>query len=410
MQVWVVHWHVWTLTHDPRALGAIGLARFFPIVLLSLVGGAVADSWDRRRVMFATQSAMAVIPLILAAESFAGHISVYLIYALMAAGAVAVAFDNPARQSLLPNLVPREEFPNAAALNSTAFQCAQVIGPLAGGLLIERGMLGWAYLINSLSFVAVLIALAMMRLPPSVPHHGDPEVDRRGGVSVGALLEGLQFVYRTPILVWTMALDFFATFFSSANSLLPVFATDILGVHGRGYGLLAAAQSVGSLGAGAILATRPSVVRQGKTVIIAVAIFGVATVVFGVSRRFWLTWLALAVVGASDTVSTILRQTIRQLVSPDRLRGRMTSINMIFFMGGPQLGELEAGLVAGWLGAPASVIIGGVACLAATAWVGLRATALRAYRAGSHDSPSSTKIEQAPAAANEEPPPSISNS
>jgi MFS family permease len=409
MQVWVVHWHIWTLTHDPRKLGYIGLARFVPIMLLSLVGGAVADTWDRRRVMFATQSAMAAIALILAAASFAGRVNIYLIYALMAAGAVAVSFDNPARQSLIPNLVPREDFPNAAALNSTAFQCAQVIGPLAGGLLIDRGMLGWAYLFNSLSFVAVIIALWMMLLPPSVPRHAASSEQERGRVSIGALVEGLRFVAQTPILVWTMALDFFATFFSSANSLLPVFATDILGVHGRGYGLLAAAQSVGSLGAGAILATRPPIARQGKTVIVAVAVFGVATVVFGASRFYWLTWLALAVVGASDTVSTILRQTIRQLVSPDRLRGRMTSINMIFFMGGPQLGEVEAGLVAAWFGAPASVILGGVACLAATSWIAIRAQSLRAYRVGAGVPESDVNLETA-TAANEEPPPSITNS
>lgn len=413
MQVWVVHWHIWTLTHDPRALGAVGLARFVPIVLLSLVGGAVADAWDRRRVMFATQSALAAIALALATASFAGRVSVYLIYALMAAGAVAISFDNPARQSLIPNLVPREDFPNAAALNSTARQCAQVIGPLAGGLFIERGMLGWAYLLNSFSFIAVIVALAAMRLPPSVPSHGaSPEESRetRGRVSVAALIEGLHFVRRTPILVWTMTLDFFATFFSSANSLLPVFATDVLGVHGRGYGLLAAAQSVGSLGAGAILATRRPVARQGKTVILAVAVFGAATVVFGFSKWYWLTWVALAVIGASDTVSTILRQTIRQLVSPDRLRGRMTSINMIFFMGGPQLGELEAGLVAGWLGAPASVVIGGVACLAATAWVAARASALRAYCAETDITAPDEKSGRAVPAVNEEPPQGISNS
>jgi MFS family permease len=407
MQVWVVHWHIWTLTHDPRALGAIGLARFFPIVILSLVGGAVADAWDRRRVMFVTQSVLALVALVLAAFTFTGHINIFLIYALMAAGAAAMAFDNPARQSLIPNLVPREDFPNAAALNSTAVQCAHVIGPLLGGLLIDRNLLGWAYLANSLSFLAVLVSLALMRLPPSVPHHqqGDREGER-GRISLGALLEGMRFVRQTPILVWTMALDFLATFFSSANSLLPVFATDILGVHGRGYGMLAAAQSVGSLGAGAIMATRPPIARQGRTVLAAVGVFGVATVVFGLSRWYWLTWLALALVGASDTVSTILRQTIRQLISPDRLRGRMTSINMVFFMGGPQLGEVEAGLVAGWLGAPASVVIGGAACLLATAWVGARAPALRRYR------PSESSLEEEAVilpAPNEEPPPGLTN-
>jgi MFS family permease len=288
-------------------------------------------------------------------------------------------------------------------LNSTAFQCAQVLGPVFGGLLIDRRMLGWAYLANSFSFMAVLVALAMMRLPPSMPLHGEAE---RGKFSLGGLLEGLRFVWQTPILVSTMTLDFLATFFSSANSLLPVFATDILGVSGRGYGLLAAANSVGSLAAGAIVATRRPIVRQGRTVVLAVGVFGAATVLMGLSRWYWLTWLALAVVGASDTVSTILRQTIRQLISPDRLRGRMTSINMIFFMGGPQLGEMEAGLVAAWLGAPISVISGGVACLLATALLAARSPALLQYRISPG---SSDAADAAVALANKEDPPGLSN-
>ena len=195
-------------------------------------------------------------------------------------------------------------------------------------------------------------ALFALRLPEGVAAEPGEEKAR---VSLGALTEGLSFVRRTPILVWTLTLDFLATFFSSANALLPIFARDILHVGARGYGLLAAAEAVGALLTGMLLSLLPQIRQQGRTVIWAVVAYGLATVAFGASHLFWLSWLALALVGAADSVSTILRQTIRQLVTPDRLRGRMTSVNMIFFMGGPQLGELEAGLAATWLGAPWSV-------------------------------------------------------
>jgi hypothetical protein len=201
-----------------------------------------------------------------------------------------------------------------------------------------------------------------------------------GTVSFGALTEGLRFVWQTPILVWTLSLDFLATFFSSANALMPIFARDILHVGARGYGLLAAAEAVGALAAGACLAVGRPIVRQGRTVLWAVVLYGAATVVFGASKLFWLSWMALAFGGVADSISTILRQTIRQLVTPNRLRGRMTSVNMIFFMGGPQLGEFEAGLVATWLGAPWSVITGGLGCLLTVALVAARASTLRNYR------------------------------
>jgi MFS family permease len=179
------------------------------------------------------------------------------------------------------------------------------------------------------------------------------------------LLEGLRFVRRTPIIVQTMTLDFVATFFASANQLLPIFAKDILRVGAQGYGFLAAAQAGGAVATGLLMARLGTLKRQGQLVIVSIAVFGAATIGFGLSRAFWLSLLLLAVAGAADTVSTILRQTIRQLLTPNPLRGRMTSINMIFFMGGPQLGEVEAGTVAALLGAPFSVVTGGAACLIA---------------------------------------------
>src|SRR5207237_5948123 len=183
------------------------------------------------------------------------------------------------------------------------------------------------------------------------------------GISLKGLVECLRFVWRTPIIVQTMTLDFVATFFASANQLLPIYAKDILNVGARGYGVLGAAPAAGAIVAGLIMARLGVLKKQGVTVIVSVAFYGAAMIGFGVSRVFWISLLMLAATGAADTVSTILRQTIRQLVMPNKLRGRMTSINMIFFMGGPQLGEVEAGTVAALVGAPLSVVTGGAACL-----------------------------------------------
>jgi MFS family permease len=196
-------------------------------------------------------------------------------------------------------------------------------------------------------------------------------------------MEGLRFVWRTPIIVQTMTLDFIATFFASANQLLPIFAKDILQVGARGLGFLASASAVGAVLAGLVMARLGILKRQGVIVIVSVATFGAATIAFGLSRVFWFSLAMLAITGAADTVSTILRQTIRQLATPNNLRGRMTSVNMIFFMGGPQLGELEAGTVAALVGAPLSVLTGGIGCLLAAGVAIVAAKTLRRYEGSS---------------------------
>ncbi len=383
MQVWAINWQLYALTHHALALGLIGLFRVVPIILFSLIGGTVADAWDRRKVMLATQTTLALVAAALGLLTVTHQMTAAHIYLLTVIGAAAMAFDNPARQALIPSLVPRADFASAIALNSIVFRTATIAGPMAAGLLIARGGLGDTYWINAASFLAVIAALLLMRMPAGAsPTEADagPEPEK-ARVSVEALTEGLRFVWQTPILVWTLSLDFLATFFSSANALMPIFARDILHAGARGYGVLAAAEAVGALGAGLVLSLGRPIVRQGKVVLWAVVAYGLATVVFGASRLFWLSWLALAAVGVADSVSTVLRQTIRQLVTPDRLRGRMTSVNMIFFMGGPQLGELEAGLAATWLGSPWSVIVGGLGCLLTVALVAARAPLLRGYRA-----------------------------
>jgi predicted MFS family arabinose efflux permease len=222
------------------------------------------------------------------------------------------------------------------------------------------------------------VALAKMR---NVPERQASEAGSRDDVSWHAALEGLRFVFRSPLIRSTMLLDFFATFFSSATALLPIFAQDILQVGARGYGWLYAAPAVGAMATSAVMVPMTErIERRGRTLLWAVGGYGVATVVFGLSRTFWLTFACLALTGATDTVSTIIRNVVRQLETPDRLRGRMTGINMVFFLGGPQLGELEAGMVANWFGAAFSVVTGGIGCLIATAWVAATTPALRSYR------------------------------
>ena len=207
-------------------------------------------------------------------------------------------------------------------------------------------------------------------------------MDRRA-ISVGALAEGLRFVFSRPVLRSTLLLDGLATFFCSATALLPLFAQDVLQVGPRGYGWLYAAPSVGAVLASlAMVRFADRITRRGVVLLWAVAVYGTATVVFGLSRAFWVTFLALAVTGAADTVSAVLRNIVRQLETPDRLRGRMVGISMLFFMGGPQLGEFEAGVAAQWLGAGLAVVVGGVASVFTTAWIAWRTPALRAYRRG----------------------------
>jgi predicted MFS family arabinose efflux permease len=224
----------------------------------------------------------------------------------------------------------------------------------------------------------VIVALLMMR---DLPAKASSSSGSRDDVSLHAALEGLRFVFRSPLIRSTMLLDFFATFFSSATALLPIFAQDILRVGAKGYGWLYAAPAAGALVTSAIMVPMTErIERRGRTLLWAVAGYGLATVVFGLSRSFWLTFFCLALTGATDTVSMVIRNIVRQLETPDRLRGRMTGVNMMFFMGGPQLGELEAGAVANWLGAPFSVISGGIGCLVTTAWVAAATPALRRYR------------------------------
>jgi MFS family permease len=382
MQNAALLWHVSLLVPDSKglALGAVGLAKVVPIVAFSMISGVVADAWDRRRLMLLTQIGSAIVALALAWLTWRGLSVVWPIYALAALGSAVGAFDLPARQSLVPMLVPRADLPNAISLNAIMVQVASVLGPALSGFLIATSGLTAVYLSNALSFGFVIVALLMMRDVPTRPEAHAAGTDN---VSWAAALEGLRFVFRSPLIRSTMLLDFFATFFSSATALLPMFAQDILHVGARGYGWLYAAPAVGATAmSGAMVILMERIEHRGRALLVAVALYGAATVGFGLSRTFWPMFVCLALTGMADTVSMVIRNVVRQLETPDRLRGRMMGVNMIFFVGGPQLGEIEAGGLAHWLGAPFSVVSGGIGCLIATAWVAASTPQLRGYRAG----------------------------
>jgi MFS family permease len=375
MQTVAINWHIYLLTKSSLALGVVGLVRVVPIILCSLVGGVVADVFDRKRLIIVTQLVMLTNAGLLSAVTAYGLRSVWPIYLLTALSSAATAFENPARQALLPMLVPAEDFTSAVSLGLISFNFATVVGPALAGFVLSAYGPAPVYAANAVSFVAVIAAMLLIRASGRVA----ATESGAARVSFAALREGLGFVRRTPIIVQTMTLDFIATFFASATALLPIFAAEILHVGARGLGLLASAPAAGSVIAGFVMARLGTLRKQGFILLASIGVYGLATILFGLSKFFWLSLVMLALVGASDTVSTVLRQTIRQLATPDYLRGRMTSINMIFFMGGPQLGEMEAGALASLLGASLSVVTGGAGCIVAVGVAAMMARKLRSY-------------------------------
>jgi MFS family permease len=317
---------------------------------------------------------MLLSAVILAVMSQLGLTTIWVIYLVTALAAAANTLGLPARQALVPSLVPREHLAGALSLNITAWQLATVVGPSLAGIIIASGGVGAVYWVDAVSFLVILGALLLIR---SRPVAGD-----RRDVSLRAALEGLRFVRRNELIWSTMLLDFLATFFSAATTMLPIFAQDILKVGPRGMGLLFAAPSAGAVVASIVTSVTGAGKRQGRLLLWAVVVYGISTIVFGLSTSFWLSLLMLALTGASDTVSMVVRGTIRNLETPDELRGRMVAVNMLFFAGGPQLGEIEAGVAAKLLGGPLSVAMGGLACVLATGGVAAAVPSLRRYGDG----------------------------
>jgi MFS family permease len=364
MQLWALYWHVRQLTADPIAVSGVGLVKFLPVMVLSLLAGVIADRINRRTLIILTQSCLALVALLLGVFTKSGSISLTHIYILLVFQSIAVAFDVPARQALIPNLVPARHLSSAYSMNSIASNTGAIIGPAVSGLIIGYFGLQFTYFINSLSYLAVIIAFLQVGDVPGMK--GELNTTKHTiGSTWEEIKEGIQFIQSKMIIKSTMLLDFFATFFSSANTLLPFVALDILDVGPIEYGWLSASQAIGTVGAALIISQKISIRRQGLIMISAVTTFGFATVLFGLSRNFWLTMASLILIGAMDGTSTILRNTTRQLQTPNRLRGRMVSINQIFFKGGPQLGEMESGIVAQLLGVQVAIVTGGIGCVLA---------------------------------------------
>jgi MFS family permease len=373
MQLSALFWHIRILTGEPQplALGGIGLARILPVLVFSFLGGPVADTLNRRRVLFVTQTAMALVAFVLALLTFTGHITIWYIYLLTAIQATAVAFDGPARQAMIPNIVPAEDLPSAFSMSSIAQNAGAIIGPALSGIVIVALGQGYTYFFNAISFLAVIIALVLIG-----PVMQD---SKKSGVHLGAAMDGIRFIFSKPIILSTMLMDFVATFFASANTMMPIVAKDILKVGEIGYGWLSSAQAIGSVAAGVVVSQVQKLHKQGPIFLIAVVIFGLTTVLFGATSAFALAMLALILMGAADAVSTIIRNTIRQLNTPDHIRGRMTAVNQIFFQGGPQLGEVESGIVASLFGVPAAIISGGIGCIVGTILIVIKWPQLRTY-------------------------------
>ncbi len=390
MQLIAINWHIYDLLRGQTytvellgrsielgaqalGLGTLGLVRVIPIIIFALFGGMLADTRNRRNLLLFTEGFDVAIAGLLAYLTITGQTTVGHIYLITAMLAAMNALEGPSRQSLIPHLVPAEHFGNAVSVQTLMFTTAAIIGPALAGLIVGYFNVGYVYAVNALSFTAVVISLLMMRYRGHV-------AAKSTGLGFAALTEGLRYVFRTPIISSTMLLDFIATFFSSARTMLPIVASDILGVGAVGYGWLATADSVGAALAGGGLATRGAQLRrQGPLLLGCVVVYGLATALFGLSNFFALSFVMLMVVGASDAVSTVIRGTVRQLMTPDELRGRMTSVNMMFFMGGPQLGELEAGLVAAAFGVPFAVVTGGLATVALTLLIAWKYPMLRRF-------------------------------
>jgi MFS family permease len=371
-----VSWQVYALSGSAFQLGLLGLLRFLPALTFGLVGGAVADSFDRRRIGIVAQALILGATTLLLVAAARRQATLGLVYATMAAVATAQAFEWPARVALLPLLVSRETLPSAIVVSSTIQQLAFVIGPaLAGGAIALAGV-ALAYAVP-----VALVAVSIGALGALRPRAGGGP---RGTVSLRGIREGLRFVWHRQVLLGAMTLDLFAVIFGGATALLPIYARDILRVGPLGYGMLYASLDFGALLMAVVLLARPPIEHMGRALMLAVLGFGGGTIVFGLSHSFTLSLAAYMFIGMADQVSVVMRQTMIQLATPDALRGRVSSVNMLFIGASNQLGAVESGFVAAATSAVFSVVSGGAACLAVLGLVVLRMPELRRYRGELH--------------------------
>ena len=350
-----VGWQMYALTGSALDLGLVGLAQFVPSVLLLLLAGHVADRHDRRRVLQMCAVAEALAALTLGAGSALGMLTPRAIFALVFLVGAARAFRTPTMQALLPSLVPESMLARAIAANTTASQAASVAGPAIGGIVYIAGP-AVVYGACAALFVAAGALIHFVR-PRRLQQRPSPST------GLASMLDGIRFIRHRPVVLGAISLDLFAVLLGGATALLPIYARDLLHTGPWGLGLLRSATAVGALGMALWLAHHPLGARAGRKMFAAVAVFGAATIVFGVSRSFALSLAALVVLGAADVVSVVVRHTLVQLETPDHMRGRVSAVNALFFGTSNQLGEFESGVMAAWLGVVPSVVVGGLGTL-----------------------------------------------
>jgi len=351
-----VGWQIYHLTRDPLDLGFIGLAQFLPFIMLVLPAGQVADRMDRRLVLVGAYTVAACCAVILLWFTLSGSTHAWPIFVAMTLFGMARAFWMPASQAMTPNLVPREVFPSAVAINSTVMQAAVITGPAIGGLLLVLGPhVVYSTVVGLLIVVVVLVASIK-------PVRATLRAD--AAFRMGDLLEGLRFVVRRRTVLGAISMDLFAVLFGGATALLPIFAADVLHVGPAGLGILRTAPGVGAALTAVFLAVRPLDKHVGSWMFGGVAVYGVATIAFGLSTVFWMSLTALFFLGIGDMVSVFIRHLLVQLETPDEIRGRVSAVNAMFIGASNELGEFESGVAARFLGLVPAVVVGGLATLA----------------------------------------------
>ena len=358
MQAVAVGWLIYDLTRNAFALGLVGLAAFLPAVGLALVTGHAADRFDRRAILLVTCAIFALAGAGLVAFAHSGSREVWPIYALVVLFGVARAFAFPAGQALVPNLVPPEHFSNAVALNSSAWQTATIVGPAMGGFLYAFGPTVVFAAVTGCFVVTFLLILA-------IRHRSAVRVAEK--VNWAALMAGIRFIRSRPVILGAISLDLFAVLLGGATALLPIYARDILDVGPWGLGLLRSMPAAGAVCMALLLAHRPLARRTGRRMFQAVVVFGLATIVFGLSESFPLSLAALFVLGTADMVSVFVRQTLVQIDTPDAMRGRVSAVNAVFIGASNELGEFESGTLAALAGPVAAVVVGGIGSVAVAA-------------------------------------------
>ncbi|MBE9523759.1 MAG: MFS transporter [Chloroflexi bacterium] len=372
--LWALPWQINQFTQDPAALGAIGLIRLVPTIFASLFAGLAADTFNRRKILLVTQSMMGMVAIALGLLTLSGRIQLWHIYALLAVNATAFAFDLPARYSLTPNLVPAKVLTNALGVEVIAFQIGSLAGPLLNGWLINFFGQHSAYFVSAGFFAIVIVLLTAIG-----PVQQQKLKSEHDGIDWGAIKAGITFTFNHALIFPSMLLDFMTTLLIRADALMPYIANEILDLNAVQYGWLTASPAIGAAITGITLSQIRQIRHRGRLLIGAAVLIGGSTTIFGLSRSFSLSLAMLIIIGASDVVSSIVRSAIRQIHTSDDLRGRMTSVNQIFFMGGPYLGEAKSGYLGALIGVPQAIALGGVACVASVGWIARKWPKLRYY-------------------------------